>query len=144
MSISRDLNDTANLRDTSDTTSQLATSSATSAQHGGRRDTRDCVGLNSSTAHPYAEGIIRFYRARTILDNDRPDRSWGRAWRYLNRLEPQDLPSATRRHFLELVYFMQEQTGDATFAAEDFCQRVRSIAQHIDSYVDELNQALDT
>lgn len=143
MSISRDLNDTANLRDTSDTTSQLATSSTTGAQHGGERDARDRAGLNGSTAHPYAEGIIRFYRARTILDNDRPDRSWSRAWRYLNRLEPHDLPSATRRHFLELVYFMQEQTGGADFAAEDFCERVRSIAQLIDGYVDELNHALD-
>jgi hypothetical protein len=142
MSISRDLNDTANLRESADPTitSRLATSGNTGTLRDSNGDARDRVGLSGTTAHPYAEGIIRFYRARTILDNDRPDRCWSRAWRYLNRLGPRDLPSSARREFLELVYFMQEQAGRADFAAEDFCGSIRSIAQLIDTYVDELNQ----
>lgn len=144
MSISRDLDDTANLR--SDDGSSVT-------GHDRSEDTdRLAVWLTRATAlpeaprdqaHPYAEGIIRFYRARTIVDSERSERSWRRAWRYLDSLSPRDLPPAARRRFLELVYFMKEQGSGDAFAAHDFRLRVRLIAELIDNFVDELNDRFD-
>jgi hypothetical protein len=94
-----------------------------------------------STPHPYAGGIIRFYRARTILHQDRER---GRqAWRYLEPLMPADLPPSARKEFIDLVYFVQEQNTAGTLDIKEFGRRVRSIAAHIDCFVDELEAKLD-
>jgi len=93
-------------------------------------------------AHEYAEGIIRFYRARTILDGNREIRDSLRAWGYLEPLSPHDLPASARWHFLDLVYFMR-QSGSEAFDEQEFSERVRTIAKLIDNVVDRLNFELD-
>lgn len=99
--------------------------------------------LASRPAHPFAQGIIRFYRARTLLLDEQTESRCRHAWGYLSRLRPHDLPPSVRRDFFELVYFMHEQTGRPRFEAEVFVSRVLSIASTIDGFVDEINLAYD-
>jgi hypothetical protein len=96
----------------------------------------------NGNVHEYAEGIIRFYRARSILDAARAGDGARRAWRYLEPLCPHDLPTSTRWHFLHLVYFMQ-QTDTQEHDEDEFADRVRTIGALIDQYVDRLNFELD-
>jgi len=93
--------------------------------------------------HPFAEGIIRFFRARTILEGELADGRWQRAWKYLERLSPHDLPPASRRDFFELTYFVQQQRNSASFDREQFRSCVRAIAGELDTFVDQLNADLD-
>ena len=90
--------------------------------------------------HPYAEGVIRFLRARTVLTRDSGPQRYGRAWFYLSRLRPHDLPPAARRPFFELVYFMQEQTHRERFHALEFRWRILKIAEDIDRFMDEIDR----
>lgn len=90
--------------------------------------------------HPYAEGVIRFYRARTILTRDSGQQRYGRAWFYLARLRPHDLPPAARRPFFELVYFMQEQTHRELFHSVEFRWRILKIAEEIDRFMEDFDR----
>jgi hypothetical protein len=143
MSICRDIDDTANLPSAGARSSTVyplrADDTARMQVSTTARDYREKGGM-----HPFAEGIIRFYRARTILEGDLNEAArWNRAWRYLEKLSPHDLPPMTRKAFFELTYFMQEQEGHEPFQAEQFRSRVRSIANRLDGYVDELNAGFD-
>ena len=95
--------------------------------------------------HPYAEGIIRFYRARTIL-GDRAAGAAGAdvAWPYLEKLSPHELPASTRWHFIELVYFMQHVASGSEGTAAEFRKRVLAIADLIDAFVELMNSRADT
>jgi hypothetical protein len=140
MSLNRDSDDTVNLpRDRLSAT----------RHSGASLDDTDRLRIDAPTElragpatgkHPYAEGIIRFYRARTILDSSTdPDR----AWRYLEQLLPNDLPASSRWQFLNLVYFMQQDDRDKAARHEEFRERVLTIASLIDNFVDRLNLELD-
>jgi hypothetical protein len=95
-------------------------------------------------AHLFADGVIRFYRARTILLVDRDPQKFDRAWRYLSRLLPQDLPPVSRQPFFDLVYLMQEHSGQATSIPYKFSQKILEIADLIDAFVDEIDQLSET
>ena len=143
MSLSRETDDTANLR------CNLASGAQASATALDDTD-RLCVegtGSNQAQAadgrHAYAEGIIRFYRARTILDSREGQRPADRAWRYIENLSPHDLPVSARWHFLEVVWFMQQHAGEDDERDDEFRERVLSIASLIDNYVDRLNSEHD-
>ena len=98
--------------------------------------------FTGGSAHSYAEGIIRFYRARQILRSGCPAENMRRAWRYLAPLSPHEMPVATRRRFLELVYCMQ-QSDSIVLRPTQFAHMVRAIAVQIDGYVDRLNARLE-
>jgi hypothetical protein len=142
MSICRDLDDTANLPSDGGKSSNVyplrADDTARMQMAASARDYRENGGK-----HPFAEGIIRFYRARTILEGDINGSRWKRAWRYLEKLSPHDLPPKVRKQFFELTYFIQEQEGLDGFDADQFHNRVRSIASQLDGFVDELNAGFD-
>jgi hypothetical protein len=95
----------------------------------------------TNAPHPFASGIIRFYRARTILHQD-SDRGQ-QAWRYLEPLMPADLPPSARKEFIDLVCFMQEQKTAGRLDIKAFGRKIRSIAAHIDCFVDELAARFD-
>jgi hypothetical protein len=136
----RDLDDTADL------TLNAASRSGTRAKIAENTDELEIAGgrepsqpdTPSSQPHPYAQGIIRFYRARTILLVERHEGRHAKAWTYLSRLRPHDLPKSVRRDFFELVYFMHEQAGRPQFESEAFSSRVLAIAGRIDEFVDAL------
>jgi len=142
MSICRDLDDTANLRTDSELPSDPAPlrldDTARMRQFASARNYREHGGM-----HPFAEGIIRFFRARTILDGKPENGRWRRAWRYLERVEPHDLPPATRKAYFELTYFMQQQDRDRDFDSTQFRASVHSIAAELDTFVEHLNAGLD-
>lgn len=92
--------------------------------------------------HPYAAGIIRFYRARTIVDGSPDDVDPDRAWSYLENLTPHDLPASARWHFLDLVYFMHQQSNRTSFDCHSFQSRIHMIAGLIDDFVDGLDTDL--
>lgn len=90
--------------------------------------------------HPYAEGVIRFYRARTIVLCEEDPKAGERAWNYLEPLMPHNLPPHVRALFFELAYFVNSCPGtdDSRFAG--FRRRVIDIAVRIDEFMDELDQ----
>lgn len=94
--------------------------------------------------HAYAQGIIRFYRARSILEKDLNAASCRRAWRYLDRLQPNDLPGAARSAFFELTYLVRSQPRLRAFESGEFPTRVFEITGLIDDFVDELNREIDS
>lgn len=143
MSTCRDIDDTADLPINGDSSSNVyplySDDTARMRLAAAARAKRDKRGM-----HPFAEGIIRFYRARTLLEGDAYDTRATRAWRYLDRLSPHHLPPETLQAFFELTYFVREQEGGGDFDADQFRIRVRSIAEQLDSFVDELNAQLDS
>jgi hypothetical protein len=142
MSICRDLDDTANLRHDSgrfhDPAPFRLDDTARMRQLASARNYRERGGM-----HPFAEGIIRFFRARTILEGTPGSGRWQRAWRYLERVEPHYLPPATRKAFFELTYLMQQQVGGDGFDSAQFLAGVRAIAAELDTFVEHLNAGLD-
>jgi len=93
--------------------------------------------------HAFAQGIIRFYRARSILQNARDVASCQRAWRYLERLEPDELPETARAPFFELTYCLRSQSRKRAFESGEFPRRVFDVARLIDGFVDDLNREID-
>jgi len=141
MSFSSELDDTTSLR-RSDTSASASLSALDDTDRLRMGDSDVVDGRTSGTPHPYAEGIIRFYRARTVLEG-RGAEDTRRAWRYLEQVSPHDLPASARWHYLDLVYFMRETEIDHIDAGE-FRARVRAIAQLIDGFVDRLNSETDS
>jgi hypothetical protein len=142
MSLSRETDDTANL------SCHLASGTqASAALDDTDRLWVDASGKNRAQAadgrHAYAEGIIRFYRARTIIHSGEGRQPAARAWRYIKNLSPHDLPASARWHFLEIVWFMQQHAGADDRRDDEFRERVLSIANLIDNYVDCLNSERD-
>jgi len=88
--------------------------------------------------HRFAEGIIRFYRARTILGRGADDLLAGLAWSYLERLEPAQLPAVARPAFFDLGYFMRVQTLSKDFDHDGFRRRVLDVATIIDGFLDDI------
>jgi len=84
----------------------------------------------------YAEAILRFYRARTILDRDQSEASIDRAWAYLEMLEPSQVPAVARPAFFELAYFAQLQAQPEGFDHAGFRRRVQDVAIIIDGFLD--------
>jgi hypothetical protein len=113
------LEDTANLRDGLETDPESGQASATDANR-------------------YADGIIRFYRARTILTRGARPAECQLAWTYLSRLEPRHLPPGARPAFFALVHFMHGQTFDDSLSCADFKRQVFGIATIIDGLLDDL------
>jgi hypothetical protein len=98
-----------------------------------------------SKHHPFAEGVIRFYRARTLLagETGRDEVSLRRALRaraYLEPVEPRDLPPIARGAYLDLIYLIHEIELDRSPTADPgpFVRKVLEIALLIDEFVDEL------
>lgn len=91
--------------------------------------------------HPYAEGVIRFYRARTIVTCDSDPKAGERAWKYLEPLTPHDLPSHVRPQFFELAFFVSSQTDSIDSRLVAFRRRVLEIAARIDEFMDALDAA---
>jgi hypothetical protein len=87
--------------------------------------------------HRFAEGIIRFYRARTILSRGADDALAGLAWSYLDRLEPDQLPAVARPAFFDLGYFVRLQTLGMEFDHEGFRRRVLDVATILDGFLDD-------
>jgi hypothetical protein len=142
MSICRDIDDTASLPIDNTRSSNVyplrSDDTARMRMEATGRDYREHGGM-----HPFAESIIRFFRARTILEGELADGRWQRAWKYLERLSPHDLPPASRRDFFELTYFVQQQRDSGAFDREQFRFCVRAIASQLDTFVDQLNADLD-
>lgn len=102
--------------------------------------TEDASGPDSDAdANRYAEGIIRFYRARTILSRGGEPADCQLAWNYLSPLEPNHLPPVARPAFFALVYFMYGQTLADAMSCADFCIQVADIATIIDDFLDNLD-----
>jgi len=89
--------------------------------------------------HPYAEGIIRFFRARTILARESDRQRNECAWHILEKLQPHKLPPVVRLLFLELVYFIQNQTPREKLESFEFCVRVLAIARKLDEFMDDID-----
>lgn len=99
----------------------------------------------SGGVHPYAQGIIRYYRARSLLraaaDAGGATREDAlRAWSYLARIEPRSLPRRIRRSHLELVYLVHalDLRGSETADAGRFVAKVHEVAEMIDEIIDEI------
>ena len=89
--------------------------------------------------HPYAEGVIRFYRARTIVTCDSDPIAGERAWKYLDPLSPHDLPPHVRPLFFELAFFVNSSPEPLDSRLIAFRRRVLEIASSIDRFMDELD-----
>lgn len=90
-------------------------------------------------AERYSEGIIRFYRARTILGRSEGSSACELAWTYLKMLEPHHLPPPARPGFFELAYFMYGQALGEGLDHSRFRTHVLGIADDIDSFLDRLD-----
>jgi hypothetical protein len=88
--------------------------------------------------HKFAEGIIRVYRARTILGRGAGDELTGLAWSYLEHIEPAQLPGIARPAFFDLAYFMRLQTHRLEFDHDSFRRRVQDVAVIIDGFLDDI------
>jgi hypothetical protein len=86
----------------------------------------------------FAEGIIRFYRARTILARGMSDELSGLAWSYLEQLDPGEVPGVARPAFFDLVYFMRLQTLGDGFDHPGFRRRVLDVAMTLDGFLDDI------
>jgi hypothetical protein len=86
----------------------------------------------------FAEGIIRFYRARTILNRGASAELTGLAWSYLEHLEPGQLPGVARPAFFDLVYFMRLQLPESSFDHAGFRTRIFDVALIIDGFLDDI------
>ena len=86
----------------------------------------------------FAEGIIRFYRARTILGRGAGDELTGLAWSYLEHLEPAQLPGIARPAFFDLAYFIRLQMTRTDFDHAGFRRRVLDVAVIIDGFLDDI------
>ena len=94
----------------------------------------------SRKSHPFAHGVIRFYRARTLLAAGQDDDTAIRAWRYLAPLAPSNLPASVRHLFLELIYIVNQSDDAAVPRArvDNFRALVIKIADRIDAFVDDI------
>ena len=92
---------------------------------------------NEPEIQRFADGILRFYRARSILSRGVADELSGLAWSYLSRLEPAQLPGVARPAFFELAYFVRLQRPETTFDHAGFRLRVLDVAVIIDGYLDD-------
>lgn len=88
--------------------------------------------------HRFAEGIIRFYRARAILSRGSRDELTGLAWSYLEHLEPAQVPGIARPAFFDLAYFMQLQLRQDSFDHAGFRRRVLDVTVIIDGFLDDI------
>lgn len=88
--------------------------------------------------HRFAEGIIRCYRARTILSRGANEELTGLAWSYLEHLEPAQLPGIARPAFFDLVYFIRLQPQRMEFDHDGFRRRVLDVATIIDGFLDDI------
>ncbi len=86
----------------------------------------------------FAEGIIRFYRARTILARGANEELSGLAWTYLQHVEPGQIPGVARPAFFDLTYFMRVQSPEREFDHAGFRRRVLDVALIIDGYLDDI------
>ena len=94
----------------------------------------------SRRSHPFAHGVIRFYRARTLLATGHDDEAAIRAWLYLAPLAPSNLPSSVRHLFLELIYIVNQSDDGAAahVRVDEFRALVIKIADRIDAFVDDV------
>lgn len=108
----------------------------------GRTNDASKVGL-----HPYVEGIVRFYRARSVLIDAgsgpvaRKDAE--RAWRYLARVGLRHLPHHMTSAHLELIYLvhtlhLDKADSDNHIDPEPFVRHVLDMARMIDDFVDRV------
>lgn len=86
----------------------------------------------------FAEGIIRFYRARTILGRGGSDELSSLAWSYVAHLEPADVPAVARPAFFDLAYFMRLQSLEGAFDNDGFRRRIVDVAVIMDGFLDDL------
>ena len=143
MSVSNDLDDTASLKRDLDP-SPAPPAALLHDTNRFRKAARETHSTHlDGRVHPYAQGIVRFYRARTILDIGRGASGADLAWCYLKTLSPHDLPASTRWHFIELVYFRQHIANGSDSAAAEFRKRVLDIVELIDAFVDLMNSRFD-
>lgn len=135
--------------DTGDTDRlHLAEASADEAAADAREDTADlsdafedeaaAAASADELAERYSEGIIRFYRARTILSRGADSDVCDLAWSYLKPLEPHHLPPVARPAFFALAYFMYGQAMHDDLDHEEFSAHVLDIAGIIDRYLDDI------
>jgi hypothetical protein len=89
-------------------------------------------------AERYASGIIRCYRARTILERVGGDSDWAEAWSHLTPLEPHHVPPRARPTFFELTYLMHAQSKECRPEPLQFRDHVLKIAGIIDDFLDDL------
>ena len=89
-----------------------------------------------ATAESFSEGIIRFYRARTILDRGGTDADCELAWTYLRDLEPEHLPPDARSAFGKLVGLMFRQALEDEPDYAVFRRSVLHIAAIVDAFID--------
>lgn len=61
-------------------------------------------------AQRYAEGILRFFRARLALAQSRNDDACALAWSYLQAVDPEQVPPDARPAFCDLTRLMYWQT----------------------------------
>lgn len=143
MLIDTELDDTATLCGTSLEFVSQPTLDDTATLHFASHDANPKTGQTGQT-HRFAQGIIRFYRARSILRNDPGLAGCRRAWGYLKRLGPSDLPPESRHLFLELVYCLGRQTTAEAFESPEFRELVLSVAEAIDTFVDQISEEVDS
>ena len=93
-------------------------------------------------AQRYASGIVRFHRARTLLEKHDDTTSWQLVWPIIEELSPRDLPPAARLGFFKLTYFMQGELRKETLDVGSFRSQVLEIAGQIDRFLDEFGDLL--
>lgn len=90
-------------------------------------------------AQRYAEGILRFFRARLALAQSRNDDACALAWSYLQAVDPEQVPPDARPAFCDLTRLMYWQTIADSFDCAEFREQMAAIASRIDRFLDSLD-----
>jgi hypothetical protein len=137
-----DPGDTARLNLAGDTAEPESTSTSDTADFGpGYPGDPPETGGRKVQVRRFAEGIIRFYRARTILGRGGSDELSWLAWSYVVHLEPADIPAVARPAFFDLAYFMRVQALEGAFDNDGFRTRILDVAVIMDGFLDDIFNA---